>query len=78
MAGKSHIFLVKADVEDARTAQEQITDRKLFLRCFKRKHIIKSYGPSLIRQRSPEVPNLARMARGLGVTRKLFLTESLA
>lgn len=63
MAGKSHIFLVKRDVEDARTMQGWMTDRKSFLGCFERKHIIQSYGPSLIRQRSPEVPNLARAAQ---------------
>lgn len=53
-------------------------DRKWFLGCFERKHIIQSYGPSLIRQSSPEVPNHTRTAVGLGVICKLFLTEPLA
>lgn len=65
MAGKSHIFLVKGDAKDARTTQGRMTDRKLFLGCFERKHIIQSYEPSLIRWRSPVVPNLTRTARGL-------------
>lgn len=58
--------------------QGQMTDRKWFLGCFERKHIIQSYGPSLIRQSSPEKPNLTRTPVGLGVICKLFLTEALA
>lgn len=58
--------------------QGRMTDRKWFLGCFERKHIIQNYGPSLIRQSSPEVPNLTRTAVGLGVVCKLFLTEPLA
>lgn len=60
MAGKSHISLVKRDMEDTRTMQGRMTERKPFLGCLERKHTIQSYGPSLIRQRSPKVPNLTR------------------
>lgn len=51
VAGKSHSFLVKGDVEDARTMQGWMMDRKYFLMYFERKHIIQSYGPPLIRPR---------------------------
>lgn len=68
---------MKGDVEDARTMQGRMTERKWFLGCFERKHIIQSYGPSLIRQSSPEEPNLTWTAVGLGVICKLFLTEPL-
>lgn len=58
--------------------QGQMMHRKWFLGCFERKHIIQNYGPSLIRQRSPEEPNLTKTAIELGVICKLFLIEPLA
>lgn len=58
--------------------QGRMTDRKWLLGYFERKHIIQSYGPSLIRWRSPEVPNLTRTARRLEVIHKLFPTEPLS